>query len=472
MAGPFESFVILGAMRTGSNLLEANLNRIDGLTCHGEAFNPHFIGRVKSDQILGLTLDERDDDPDRLLAAIRTAADGLHGFRYFQDHDPRVLNEVVNDPLCAKIILSRNPLDSYLSLKIVRKTRQWQLKNIKRRLEETVEFDAVEFSDYVDAIASYQTSLLNRLQRSGQTAFYINYDDLNDLEVLNGLAKWLGVKGRLDRLDDTLKPQNPSAAVTKVTNPDEMARAVSGMDRFALHRTPDLEPRRAPKLQRHIAAPITPLLFLPIPGGLEPVIAQWLAQMDGCDEGALHTPDAVESWMRTHAGHRKFTVLQHPIARAHTAFCNYVLAKDHEDYADIRHMLRNRFKLPIPGQLREKNYSKDQHHAAFAAFLTFLHHNLNGQTPIRVDTMWCSQSKVIEAMAPIALPDLILREDDLQTALPDLATSLGHTNPPVPESREADAPYALQDIYDAELEALAVKAYQRDYAKFGFGPWR
>jgi LPS sulfotransferase NodH len=473
MAGPFESFVILGAMRTGSNLLEANLNRIDGLTCHGEAFNPHFIGRVKSDQILGLTLDERDDDPDRLLAAIRTAPDGLHGFRYFQDHDPRVLPEVLNDPLCAKIILSRNPLDSYLSLKIVRKTKQWQLKNIKRRLEETVAFDAAEFSDYVDTLASYQTSLLNHLQRSGQTAFYINYDDLSDLEVLNGLAKWLGVDGRLDALDDTLKPQNPSAAVTKVTNPDEMARAASGMDRFALYRTPDLEPRRAPKLQKLIAAPTTPLVFLPVPGGLEPVVTQWLTRLDGCDKGALHDiPDAVASWMQTHPGHRKFTVLQHPIARAHTAFCDYVLAKDHDDYADIRHMLRNRFKLPIPGQLREKNYSKDQHHAAFAAFLTFLHHNLKGQTPIRVDAMWCSQSKVIEAMTPIALPDLILREDDLQTALPDLAISMGHTNPPTPESRTADTPYGLEKIYDSQLEALAAKAYQRDYVKFGFDAWR
>ncbi len=473
MAGPFESFVILGAMRTGSNLLEANLNRIDGLTCHGEAFNPQFIGRVKSDQILGLTLDERDDDPGRLLAAIRAAPDGLHGFRYFQEHDPRVLPKVLNDPLCAKIILSRNPLDSYLSLKIVRKTKQWQLKNIKRRLEEVVEFDEAEFSDYVDTLASFQKSLLNHLQRSGQTAFYINYDDLDDLEVLNGLARWLGADGRLDALDDTLKPQNPSAAVTKVTNPDEMARAVSGMDRFALHRTPDLEPRRAPKLQKLIAAPTTPLLFLPIPGGLEHVIAQWLTRLDRCNAGALHdTPDAVESWMQTHPGHRKFTVLQHPIVRAHTAFCNYVLAKDHDDYADIRHMLRNRFKLPIPGQLREKNYSKDQHHAAFAAFLTFLHHNLNGQTPIRVDAMWCSQSKVIEAMAPIALPDLILREDDLGTALPDLASSLGHTNPPAPERRAADTPYRLEETYDAQLEALAAKAYQRDYAKFGFGPWR
>ena len=45
-------------MRTGSNLLEANLNALEGVTCHGEAFNPHFIGRLKSDSLLDITLED------------------------------------------------------------------------------------------------------------------------------------------------------------------------------------------------------------------------------------------------------------------------------------------------------------------------------------------------------------------------------------------------------------------------------
>ena len=44
MSGSFTSFVVLAEMRTGSNFLEANLNALEGVTCHGEAFNPHFIG--------------------------------------------------------------------------------------------------------------------------------------------------------------------------------------------------------------------------------------------------------------------------------------------------------------------------------------------------------------------------------------------------------------------------------------------
>ena len=40
---PFDYFVVLAEMRTGSNLVEANLNEFAGVTCEGEVFNSHFI---------------------------------------------------------------------------------------------------------------------------------------------------------------------------------------------------------------------------------------------------------------------------------------------------------------------------------------------------------------------------------------------------------------------------------------------
>ena len=85
----FDSFVVFAEMRTGSNFLEANLNAFDGITCHGEAFNPHFIGYPNSGDILGITQEERDRDPLRLLNQIRMATPGgIGGFRYFHDPDP------------------------------------------------------------------------------------------------------------------------------------------------------------------------------------------------------------------------------------------------------------------------------------------------------------------------------------------------------------------------------------------------
>ncbi len=474
MSAKFDYFIILAAMRTGSNLLEANLNALDGVTCHGEAFNPHFIGRLKSNDLLGVSLDERDADPSRLITAIRNGSEGLGGFRYFRDHDARVLEPALNDPRCAKIILTRNPLDSYLSLKIARKTKQWQLKNIKRRLDAQVEFLAKEFLEYVEQLQDYHQFLLAHLQKSGQTPFFIGYDDLNQLDILNGLAAWLGVAARLTGLDDTLKPQNPAPPRSKVTNPDQMEQALSEMDGFNLYRTPNYEPRRSPAVGTYIAAPATPVMYLPLRSGIEPVVNQWLADLDSVGIDGLITDQSrkqVRDWMQSHPGHRKFTVLRHPLARAHTAFCTRILDKGSDSYHVIRHTLRNRFKLPIPGQVRANNYSQDQHYDAFAAFLTFLRQNLNGQTPIRVDGTWCSQSQALDGMSGFAAPDLILREEELPTALPDLARRLGHAAPPQPGQNTPDTPFTLGQIYDARLEALAAEAYPRDYMQFGFGNW-
>jgi len=62
MTASFDYFIVFAEMRTGSNFLEANLNAFDGVTCHGEAFNPHFIGYPNKDSILGITQDMREDN--------------------------------------------------------------------------------------------------------------------------------------------------------------------------------------------------------------------------------------------------------------------------------------------------------------------------------------------------------------------------------------------------------------------------
>ncbi len=124
MAQDFEYFVILANMRTGSNLLEANLNAFGDLQSFGEAFNPAFPGSPNNEDLLGVTLQERIDDPLRLLDRIRKQEDVLAGFRYFSDHDPRVFEMLMQDTRCAKIVLTRNPIDSYVSLKIARATGQ------------------------------------------------------------------------------------------------------------------------------------------------------------------------------------------------------------------------------------------------------------------------------------------------------------------------------------------------------------
>ena len=474
MDRPFDSFVVFAEMRTGSNFLEANLNAFDGIACHGEAFNPHFIGTPNDAPILGIDLETRDADPMRLFDALRRAEGALHGFRYFHDHDPRVFDAILDDRRCAKIVLTRNPVESYVSWKIAQATGQWKLTDMKARKAAQATFDAVEFAAHLEKLQAFQVTLLNRLQTAGQTAFYIAYEDLQSVEVMNGLARYLGVDAALDALDRSLKKQNPSPVSAKVANYDEMVAALARIDRFDLTRTPNFEPRRGPAVPTYVAAAEAPVLFLPIRSGPTERVLDWLAGLDGARRDALRgemNQKALRQWKRGHPGFRSFTVLRHPLVRAHDAFCRHILPVGPGSYPQLRATMIRRYRLPLPPEGPGADYDADAHRAGFAAFLGFLKGNLAGQTAIRVDPAWCTQAQALAGYAELAPPDHVLREETLEDELAQLARRVGIDAAAPPPAERAPGPVALADIYDAELEALARDAYQRDYVTFGFSDW-
>ncbi|MTJ04660.1 MAG: nodulation protein NodH [Sediminimonas qiaohouensis] len=474
MSHDFDYFIVFAEMRTGSNFLETNLNAYPGLNCHGEAFNPHFIGYPKSDDILGVTQSTREVDPQALITAIRDQPGTLGGFRYFHDHDARVMDIALPDPRCAKIILTRNPVDSYVSWKIAQQTGQWKLTNVKRRKDALAEFDAQEFQEYLNTLQSFQVRLLNALQTTGQTAFYIAYEDLQNVDVINGLARFLGEEAQLSNLDRSLKPQNPEPISSKVDDFDAMREALAQLDVFNLGRTPSFEPRRGPAVPSYVAGAKAPLLYLPVRSGPEDAVQQWMAELDHVDQGDLttqFTQKTLRQWKRNNPGHRSFTVLRHPVARAHAAFCQRILNTGPGSFTEIRKTLRRVHNLPLPGKMPDERYDAAAHRRAFVAFLKFLKANLAGQTGLRIDSAWGTQMQALQDFSRFAPPDVILREDEIASALPSLAHSVGYFDAVAPRSPAEDEPFALREIYDDRIEDLAAKVYQRDYVNFGFTRW-
>ena len=475
MSDKFDSFVVFAEMRTGSNFLEANLNAFAGIACHGEAFNPFFMGYPKSEPILGVDQATRDENPKKLLSAIRGQRDALGGFRYFHDHDPRVFDTIIKDQRCAKIVLTRNPVDSYVSWKIAQATGQWKLTDMKAQKVAQAVFNADEFSAHLDALQRFQITLLNRLQTSGQTAFYVAYEDLQSVEVMNGLARYLGVDEQLEALDKNLKKQNPSPISAKVSNYDEMLEALARLDRFDLTRTPNFEPRRGPNVPSYVAAATSGLIYLPIKSGPQGQVLDWLAALDGVPREAMRdkmTQKELRQWKRKAPGHRGFTVLRHPVLRAHDAFCRHILTTGEGSYRQLRNTLIRRYKMPLPKDGPDAGYDRAAHRTAFVAFLKFLKGNLAGQTSIRVDAAWCSQAQAIAGFGEFCLPDRIIREEDLAGELTALAATQGHATSPAVSAGSEPGPFTLNDIYDDEIEALAADAYQKDYMTFGFFRWR
>ena len=474
MSARFDSFVVFAEMRTGSNFLEANLNAFAGIACHGEAFNPHFLGYPQNEPILGVDLAKRDADPGALLSAIRDDPTALSGFRYFHDHDPRVFDAIVDDPRCAKIVLTRNPVDSYVSWKIAQATGQWKLTDMKAHKSAQAVFDSGEFEAHLEALQAFQLLLLNRLQTTGQTAFYVAYEDLQSVEVMNGLAKYLGVDETLESLDKNLKKQNPSPVSAKVSNYDHMVRALSRLDRFDLTRTPNFEPRRGPNVPSYVVAAESSLVYMPLRSGPQAQVLDWMAALDGVSKSELQTKLSqkdLRQWKRKHPGHRSFTVLRHPVQRAHDAFCRHILTTGKGSYLQLRNTLVRRYKMPLPAGGPDETYDLAAHRAAFAAFLTFLKGNLSGQTAIRVDPAWCTQAQAIMGFGEVCLPDRIIREADLAGELQEIAQAVGRADAPELGASQPDQPFQLAMIYDDEIEKLAAEAYQRDYVMFGFARW-
>ena len=144
-------------------------------------------------------------------------------------------------------------------------------------------------------------------------------------------------------------------------------------------------------------------------------------------------------------------------------------------FAEIRANLRRVHKIPLPDGPPDltgaDGYDHAAHHAAFLAFLGFLKVNLSGQTSIRVDPSWASQQVILQGIAQFALPDLLLREEELSTALPRLATDMGRSDPPDYGSGEHPMQGWLSAIYDRRIEQAAREAYARDYQIFGFKDW-
>ncbi len=468
VARRFDYFVILAEMRTGSNLLEATLSQVPVIHCHGEAFNPDYVGGPKVKALMGMTMADRLRDPGALLDRIR-AAEGFNGFRFFFDHEPRVVDAILNDPRCAKIVLTRNPVDCYVSLKIAYNTKRWRLTDVKDKIAWKPPFKPEEFEAFLHDRQQFQIRIQNALQVTGQTAFYLDYEDSLRVDVVNGLLDHLGLSERIERIADTIIRQNPEEMANKVRNFPEMEAALQRIDWANLSRTPNFEPRRGPGVPRFVAAAGAPLLYMPLQPAPDAALRDWLARLGSGGLVEDFRQKTLRAWMRRNPGHRSFAVVRHPLARANDIFAAVL---DRDGFADVRRVLRDHHGVGLPADDEIAGMDATAYRAGFLGFLAFLKVNLNGQTTLRQDVLWASQGAIIQGFGNFASPDLLCREDRLATDLGYLARTVGAEPGTPPGAVAGMAPVPLEAIHGNDLEAAARDAYPRDYVTFGFGRWK
>jgi len=471
MPGKFDYFVILAGMRTGSNYLEDSLNRFEAIQSYGEVFNPQFVGHARNASLFGRSPADIADDPVGMIDLLKKESPGLPGFRLFADHSPQVLAHVLADPACAKIILSRNPVESFVSLLIAKDTDQWKLGDARNRKSAQIAYDGAEFRSYLADLRGHYAEARRETRLHGQSAFEIGYEELGDDGILAGLARFLGVDSGKRAGAVKTRKQNPEPLSAKVLNFPEMVADLSAMDPLELFSEPTFEPPRGANLTRFLVAETPALIYMPIKAGPEMAVSDWLGALDGGtppQSGFLQKD--LRQWKRRHKGHRSFTVIRHPVQRAFSAYVRHIVEPGPEHFAAIRDTLATRYKINLPPAGPAANLSESSLRQGFLGFLDFLKANLAGQSAVRIDPAWASQCAIIAGMAEFMLPDHILREDRLEI---DLAFLCAGAEAQMPEYRpNPELPALLAGIYDDRIEKAARAAYQRDYMMFGFGRWR
>ncbi|MEM9393965.1 MAG: nodulation protein NodH [Pseudomonadota bacterium] len=470
MTRRFDYFVVFAGMRTGSNYLERNISSVPDVKSYGELFNPYFISEEGLEEFLGITLEAREAEPAQLVERLRQDTPALVGFRLFHDHDLRVRRSAIKDPRCAKIILTRNPLDSYVSYKQALASNQWVLTDAKGQVDAPPPtFEGVEFQEFAEAQAGFLTDLRKSLAAAGQTAFQIEYDDLSDLSAINGALEYLGSAHRLERPERSLKRQNPTDVVERVANHEAMADAVAALDPFQLDPTVSARLERGAAVRSFLAGRSIPLLYLPVHRPFSQAVAEWLTVQDtGNAPLADLTQKGLRDWRLAHPGARTLTILCHPVRRAWDAFEQVILPTDLQAFAEVRHGLKAAYKVPLPDVWPDPDLPKGQLRRAFLAFCKVLKANLAGQTGLRIDDLWVGQHTRLHGMSAVSLPDIILREGEVSAGAKqvsrDWGVDLGSLSLPEP------SPY-LNRIYNEKVEEAVRAAYARDYTVFGFEDW-
>ncbi|MGB1212279.1 MAG: sulfotransferase family 2 domain-containing protein [Pikeienuella sp.] len=463
-------FAIFGAMRTGSNLLEYTLDSYRGLTGVGELFNDAFVGKPNGDPYLGVSLAERNRDPLGFLADVIEAEKGVPGFRIFPGHDAQAMDHAARDPACAKIILRRSPVDSFISLQIAKKTGQWMLKKEENRRLVKVHFDIAAFEDYRDELAAHYAALRRKMHLAGQVPFEISYEDLRDVDVINGLARFIGAKEQLKAAPQKIQRQNPPAWEDKVSNADELRSYIGVAPAKTVF---DTAPPRFVATEKLVASRGFSLIYAPVPGAGAEAIRSFIREAE--TQAGVSGKPLANGLNEAHIARRRrrggfaFSFIRHPALRALDVFQRRFVATGEGTFPSILEVLIQRYGAPDAAKMFEDRAAFG---VGFDAFIAFIADNLAGRTSVREDPSWASQVALLAAFAREAPVDFTGRCERAVEDITYVLSRLGVDDPHGALARKTadELTVTAGEVITPARERRLLEIYAEDYARLGYSP--
>ena len=384
-----------------------------------------------------------------------------------------MIDFAARDPNCAKIILTRSPIDSFISLEIAQETGQWMLVKDENRRVAKMRFDPEKYERYLARRAAHYAFIRRAAQEAGQPVFEIDYDDLADLAIMNGVARFVGSAEVKARTPDKIRRQNPAAWEDKVENAAALRAYAAAHGLSAPAKDPEPKPKFG-ALGEMIASKTFDAIYAPIPGAGMGEFRKALTEAAGAagDADARLATGMKEKHLirRRWRGAFVFSFVRHPAERLHDVFIRRIARAEGDAYTMVQMMMARDHRGPGPGEMAS---SPDALLAGFDAFISFVEANLGGRTALRVDPAWTPQSTLLSLYAqetPLDFTGRIERlEDDLAFVLARLSA------PPVDIAPKLRA--SLSRIEDEmpkthwltrEREVRIRKIFERDYARLGY----
>lgn len=218
------AFLLVGMMRSGSNFLERQLNLLADVRCHGELFNPAFIGfsHETKGKLAGFVRDNpaaRNADEEAFLRAVDGACDRpILGLRLFLDHSPAMTARLLYDAQVRKIVLSRNLLEAHISLETARETGVWLTTEAAKAPALPVKVDVNKLVTFSLRQSLFYNDVQTVLHETGQRYLQIDYNEIKDLKKLNEIAEFIGSAGRFNAVNEPIKKQNPGALEDRIVD--------------------------------------------------------------------------------------------------------------------------------------------------------------------------------------------------------------------------------------------------------------
>jgi hypothetical protein len=275
------------------------------------------------------------------------------------------------------------------------------------------------------------------VRRSGQTSFPIDYDELHDVGLLNGIAAFLGVEGRLETVSNKIKKQIADPPSVMIENWDEVA------DLFETDTATHRFRSGGPGVNRYLAAAGLPLLYMPVRGGSDREFDEWFSSFG---EALTFNQTSLRHWREETSELRSFTIVRHPMDRLIALY-----------FSDIRSDLKD--KLERRYQVRFTPHPTDEDLIKFARIVRA---TASTQTSIKAPPGWAPQSDNLRDLTQLSAPDHVFREETLEEELLALCERLGIQCPPLPEVR------SLRNFHSAELDAEVRALWGVDYVNFGY----